>query len=158
MLAVADRHAVRLLEFSNRRALPSELKRLQRNLGQIEFDSSKVLEELSEQLSSYFQGDSMTFTVRTKQCGTPFEETVWTALRSIPLGQTRSYAQVAQSIGRPMAVRAVARTNGANQVSIVVPCHRVIGSDGSLVGYGGGISRKKWLLDHERRSAQKFGT
>ena len=81
--------------------------------------------------------------------GTPFQRTVWRALREIPCGATISYAELARRIGRPSAVRAVGLANGANPVSIVVPCHRVIGSDGSLTGYGGGIERKRWLLAHE---------
>ena len=81
---------------------------------------------------------------------------VWAALREIPCGETRSYSQIADRIGRPSAVRAVARANGANQVAILVPCHRVIGADGTLVGYGGKLWRKQWLLDHERRLDRLF--
>jgi AraC family transcriptional regulator of adaptative response/methylated-DNA-[protein]-cysteine methyltransferase len=81
---------------------------------------------------------------------------VWDALREIPCGETRSYGQIANRIGRPAAVRAVARANGANQVAILVPCHRVIGADGTLVGYGGKLWRKKWLLDHEQRLSKLF--
>jgi methylated-DNA-[protein]-cysteine S-methyltransferase len=82
--------------------------------------------------------------------GTPFQQRVWAALREIPVGATRSYGQLARAIGKPAAVRAVGTANGRNPVSLVVPCHRVIGSDGTLVGYGGGIERKRWLLQHER--------
>jgi methylated-DNA-[protein]-cysteine S-methyltransferase len=84
--------------------------------------------------------------------GTDFQRSVWRALRRIPCGETTSYGALAQRIGRPTAVRAVGHANGANPVSIVVPCHRVIGSDGSLTGYGGGIERKRWLLAHEQRA------
>ena len=84
--------------------------------------------------------------------GTPFQRAVWTALRSIPAGTTRSYAQLAAAIGRPTAVRAVGAANGANPVSIIIPCHRVIRSDGDLCGYSGGIERKRWLLAHERKA------
>lgn len=85
--------------------------------------------------------------------GTPFQLAVWRALAEIPSGETRSYAEVARRIGRPSAVRAVGLANGANPVGLVLPCHRVIGSDGSLTGYGGGVERKRWLLAHERRDA-----
>jgi methylated-DNA-[protein]-cysteine S-methyltransferase len=84
--------------------------------------------------------------------GTPFQKRVWNALREIPCGETWSYGQLARHIGKPRAVRAVGLANGANPVGIVVPCHRVIGADGSMTGYGGGIERKKWLLAHERRA------
>jgi methylated-DNA-[protein]-cysteine S-methyltransferase len=85
--------------------------------------------------------------------GTDFQRTVWQALRRIPCGTTISYGELARRIGRPAAVRAVGLANGANPVGVVVPCHRVIGADGSLTGYGGGIERKRWLLAHERASA-----
>ena len=81
--------------------------------------------------------------------GTPFQTTVWTALRGIPVGSTLSYSALARRIGRPAAVRAVGLANGANPIAVVVPCHRVVGANGSLVGYGGGMARKRWLLDHE---------
>jgi O-6-methylguanine DNA methyltransferase len=93
----------------------------------------------------------------TTSAGTPFQRAVWTALRQIPVGQTRSYAELASAIGRPSAVRAVAAANAANPISIVVPCHRVIGSDGSLTGYAGGLERKAWLLRHEQRGRAAAG-
>ncbi|KAF1006282.1 MAG: Methylated-DNA--protein-cysteine methyltransferase [Luteibacter sp.] len=85
--------------------------------------------------------------------GSPFTRSVWDELMTIPPGTTRSYSAIAASAGRPTAVRAVARANGANQIAIVIPCHRVIGADGSLTGYGGGLWRKEWLLRHERKFA-----
>lgn len=98
----------------------------------------------------YFAGDldSIT-TVAVETAGTPFQRAVWTALRDIPVGSTRSYAALAASIDRPRAVRAVGLANGANPIGIIVPCHRVVGSDASLTGYAGGLSRKRWLLEHE---------
>ena len=86
-----------------------------------------------------------------KTAGTDFQREVWRALRGIPCGTTLSYGELARRIGRPNAVRAVGLANGANPIGVVVPCHRVIGSNGSLTGYGGGIERKRWLLDHERQ-------
>ena len=106
---------------------------------------------LSQAISSYFAGDLTAIgTLPTKTNGTPFQRQVWQALREIPLGTTTSYGELARRIGRPKAVRAVGLANGSNPVGVIVPCHRVIGSNGSLTGYGGGIERKRWLLDHEK--------
>ena len=103
-------------------------------------------------IAAYFEGELEAIdSLPTATEGTPFQKRVWLALRDIPAGQTVSYGELAKRIGRPAAVRAVGLTNGANPIGIVVPCHRVIGSDGSLTGYGGGLERKRWLLDHERR-------
>jgi len=106
---------------------------------------------MSEAISSYFAGDlGMIDRLPVQTGGTEFQREVWHALREIPCGTTTSYGELAKRIGRPAAVRAVGLANGANPVAVVVPCHRVIGSDGSLTGYGGGIERKRWLLDHEK--------
>lgn len=105
---------------------------------------------LTLQLNEYFAGERTTFDVPIELIGTPFQIQVWQELRNIKYGQTRSYAQQAQSLARPEAIRAVANANGCNQIAIIVPCHRVIGSDGKLVGYAGGLVRKKWLLDLEQ--------
>jgi len=109
---------------------------------------------LTAALSAYFGGDLTAIDgLPVATAGTPFQESVWRALRTIPCGETLSYGALARQIGRPTAVRAVGLANGANPVAVVVPCHRVIGSDGSLTGYGGGIERKRWLLAHERSAA-----
>ena len=108
-----------------------------------------VLPEVREQLAAYFARDLEEFSLRTAVVGTPFQQRVWAALAEIPYGQTWSYAELARATGNPRAVRAVGLANGRNPVSIVVPCHRVVGSDGSLTGYGGGLERKRWLLDLE---------
>jgi methylated-DNA-[protein]-cysteine S-methyltransferase len=108
---------------------------------------------LTETMKSYFAGKlSSIDAVPTQTAGTPFQREVWRSLRQIPCGLTISYAELAKRIGRPNAVRAVGLANGSNPIGIVVPCHRVIGSGGSLTGYGGGIERKRWLLDHECKS------
>lgn len=151
MLAIVDDRGVHLLEFADRTALPTEINRLRTRVGPICFGNSPVLEELARQVETYFSGRSLTSDIPVVQRGSAFEATVWEALRQIPLGRTCSYGEIARSIGRPDAPRAVARANGANQVAIIVPCHRVIGADGSLTGYGGKIWRKRWLLEHERR-------
>jgi len=105
---------------------------------------------LTAAVAAYFEGDLRAIdTLPVELVGTPFQRSVWTALRAIPCGSTTSYSALAQRIDRPSAVRAVGLANGANPVGVVVPCHRVVGKDGSLTGYGGGMSRKRWLLDHE---------
>jgi methylated-DNA-[protein]-cysteine S-methyltransferase len=107
---------------------------------------------LSEKLKKYFSGDLLSIdTLPVQTAGTAFQREVWRALREIPCGTTISYGQLAERIGRPAAVRAVGLANGSNPIGVVVPCHRVIGSNGSLTGYGGGIERKRWLLQHETK-------
>lgn len=113
--------------------------------------SSPPFTETISQLEEYFAGDRTTFSVPLAPHGTAFQEQVWAALQDIPYGQTRTYGQLAAAIGRPTASRAVGLANGRNPVSIIVPCHRVIGADGSLTGYGGGLEGKRALLDLERR-------
>jgi methylated-DNA-[protein]-cysteine S-methyltransferase len=115
-----------------------------------------ALPELREQLIAYWRGELHDFDLRLTAPGTPFQQQVWAALRTIPFGQTWSYRQLAESIGRPSAVRAVGAANGRNPVFLVVPCHRVVGSTGTLVGYAGGLEMKARLLDHER--AALWGT
>lgn len=116
-------------------------------------DELRVLRETERQLRAYFDGALRAFDLPLAARGTPFQERTWAALRDIPFGESRSYAALAAAIGAPRAVRAVGAANGRNPLSIVVPCHRVIGSDGSLTGYGGGEERKRWLLAHELRVA-----
>lgn len=101
--------------------------------------------------ADYFDGKASGVDLPATASGTDFQRDVWAELRRIPAGETRTYAQIADAIGRPSAVRAVAQAIGANPLSIAVPCHRVVGSDGSITGYAGGVERKRWLLDHERR-------
>jgi AraC family transcriptional regulator, regulatory protein of adaptative response / methylated-DNA-[protein]-cysteine methyltransferase len=153
MVAVGDDTALYLLEFENRVALTGELRRLERDSGPIGQGSNSILEMLIAQLDDYFAGESAAFKVPTVQHGTPFEEAVWQALKQIPPGQTRSYGEIAKMLGQADKSREVGQANGRNKISIIVPCHRVIGANGFLVGYGGGLWRKKWLLDHERRYA-----
>ena len=111
------------------------------------------LRPVVEQLEAYFAGDRRDFDLPLAPAGTPFQRQVWSALQEIPYAQTRSYRDIAERIGSPKAVRAVGLANGRNPVSIVVPCHRVVGSDGSLTGYGGGLQNKQLLLDLEQRIA-----
>ncbi|MZP30696.1 methylated-DNA--[protein]-cysteine S-methyltransferase [Heliobacterium undosum] len=108
------------------------------------------LQACVQQLDEYFQGARQSFSLALALQGTAFQRRVWEALAAIPFGETRSYREIAEAIGNPKAVRAVGGANHNNPVGIIVPCHRVIGSDGSLTGYGGGLWRKEWLLNHEK--------
>jgi methylated-DNA-[protein]-cysteine S-methyltransferase len=110
-------------------------------------------EEAAEQLEQYFAGERTDFALRTRLLGSDFQRRVWEAVSGIPYGQTWTYAQLADAVGRPDRLRALAATNGRNPLAVVVPCHRVIGSDGSLTGYAGGLARKRFLLDLERTGA-----
>jgi methylated-DNA-[protein]-cysteine S-methyltransferase len=113
---------------------------------------SPMLIETARQLDEYFAGSRTSFDLPLDLRGTPFQQQAWRALASIPYGETRTYAEQAVRLGRPTAFRAVGAANGRNPISIVLPCHRVIGSDGSLTGFAGGLEAKRWLLDHERRT------
>ena len=112
--------------------------------------------EVGTELAAYFAGELSQFTVGLAPSGTSFQRSVWAALRRIPYGATTTYAQLAQTLDRPRAVRAVGHANGRNPISIIIPCHRVVGSDGGLTGYGGGLKRKQWLLRHERGEAPRW--
>jgi len=130
---------------------PACLARWQRHGIQVKEDGSKHNDTVARELDEYFTGRLREFTVPLDMRGTPFQRQVWELLRGIPYGETRSYGQIAHALGNPTAVRAVGGANGSNPVSIVVPCHRVIGSDGKLTGYGGGLDRKEALLNLEAR-------
>ncbi len=112
------------------------------------------LAEAKRQLRAYFAGDLTEFDLPLAMAGTEFQRTIWAALRSIPYGETRSYGWLAKAIGSPAASRAVGAANGANPIPIIVPCHRVIGSNGALTGFGGGIETKRHLLQHERQAVR----
>jgi AraC family transcriptional regulator of adaptative response/methylated-DNA-[protein]-cysteine methyltransferase len=145
-----------LLEFSDRRMLNTEYKDLSRYFKTtIEEGESIHFKSVREQLREYFEGSRKEFTLPLSTPGTPFQQAVWKELMTIPYGTTRSYLEQSVALKNPGAIRAVASANGMNRVSIVIPCHRVIGTDGSLTGYGGGLKRKRWLLDHEKRFSGK---
>ena len=114
---------------------------------------SPVLGEARAQLAAYFAGERRAFELALAPTGSPFFLRVWEAVLAIPFGETRTYGQIAAQLGQPRAGRAVGLANGRNPVPIIVPCHRLVGADGSLTGYGGGLERKRWLLDHEARVA-----
>lgn len=113
-------------------------------------DLPSCIKECAKQIDEYFQGNRKTFSLNLIMQGTDFQKSVWRQLMKIPYGTTASYGEVAVAIGNPTACRAVGSANGKNPISIIVPCHRVIGSDGTLTGYGGGLWRKEWLLKHEK--------
>lgn len=121
--------------------------------GMVEQPDRAVLAETSRQLGDYFAGQRQAFTVKLDFRGTEFQKAVWGALVGIPYGETRSYGQLAHQLGRPGASRAVGAANGRNPISIIAPCHRVLGSNGALTGFAGGLDAKRYLLDHERRFA-----
>ena len=148
MLACATKEGVCLLEFMDFGVLEEglELEALS-----AQRSPSLHIPLLKTELEGYFEGNLQSFSVPLFAPATPFQEAAWRALLSIPYGNTRSYREQAEAIGRPKAFRAVAQANHRNRITVVIPCHRVIGADGSLTGFGSGLWRKEWLLDHERR-------
>jgi AraC family transcriptional regulator of adaptative response/methylated-DNA-[protein]-cysteine methyltransferase len=154
MLALANDEGLYLLEFVDRRALETQIATLRRQLGcAIVPGAARPLDVIADELARYFQGTLTAFTVPLVLPGTPFQLEVWRRLRRIPHGEVLSYGELARDIGRPGAQRAVGRANGDNRIAVVIPCHRVVRTGGALCGYGGGLWRKKWLLDHERSTA-----
>ena len=153
MFAGATRHGLCLLEFTDRRMLETEFKDLRKRLNSVILPGeTEILTQTQSELSQYFEGKRKDFSIPLDTPGTDFQQSVWQMLQKIPYGETRSYKEQAIAINNPRAVRAVASANGHNRVAIIIPCHRVIGSDGSLTGYGGGLHRKQWLLDLEREN------
>jgi len=151
MFAGAVAAGICLLEFTDRKMLETELKSLAKQLNANIIQGANVhFETLQQQLAEYFDGKRKVFTVPLYCPGTPFQQMIWSILQTVPYGTTSSYKQQAMAVNRPEAIRAVANANGMNRISILVPCHRIIAEDGQLAGYGGGIWRKKWLLDHEK--------
>jgi len=153
LFAGAVDEGVCLLEFTDRRMLETQISRLKKRLGaKLIPGNHPHFDELNKQISAYFKGELQEFSIPLVLPGTEFQKQVWDELRSIPYGATRSYQDQANAIGKPKAIRAVATANGDNRIAIIIPCHRVIGKDGALVGYGGGIWRKQYLLDLERKN------
>ncbi len=153
MMAGANADGICLLEFTDRRMLETQIARLRKHLhAEMVTGTHAHLKLLEQQLHQYFSGSRSAFDLPLVLPGSDFQRNVWHELRSIPPGTTRSYKEQALAIGNVQAVRAVARANGDNRIAIIIPCHRVIGSNGELTGYGGGLWRKQWLLDHEKQS------
>lgn len=154
MFIAATDNGICMIEFVDRRMLETEFKDLQRLLkSKIIAGENKHIKQAKKELKEYFGGERSVFDIPLDHPGTDFQNQVWKGLRDIPYGKTRTYQQQAIHINNPKAVRAVGTANGCNRISIVVPCHRVIGKDGNLTGYGGGLERKRWLLDHEKKNA-----
>ncbi len=153
MLALANDGGLHLLEFVDRRGLEREIACLmKRTRCAVVPGDNQHLNQLGEELKGYFDGTLTDFTVPRVVAGSAFERGVWSLLRTIPPGETWSYAQLARTLGSANATRAVGRANGRNCLALVIPCHRVIRADGNLCGYGGSVWRKRWLLEHERRA------
>ncbi len=153
MLAIANEEALYLLEFVERRGLEREIERLRiRTKSAIIPGTTAPILSIENELKAYFAGTLQTFKTPFFLLGSPFQKLAWEALINIPYGEKRSYVNQATAIGKPSACRAVANANGANQLAIIIPCHRIINHNGALGGYGGGIQRKQWLIDHEKQN------
>jgi len=151
MIAMGDEKALYLLDFVDRRTLEREIDLLRKKWKvAIIPGETDILKSIQTEVKNYFEGKSFEFKTPMQTIGSLFQKKVWEELKKIPVGETRSYLDIAKAIGLPTAYRAVANANGANKLGIIIPCHRVINHDGELGGYGGGIARKKWLLEHER--------
>ena len=156
LLAGATDEGLCLLEFNDKKRASTECRDLVKLLNQqVEEGENKHLTALRQQLEGYFSGSLKEFSIPLVTPGTDFQQEVWKELMEIPYGTTRSYQEQANALRRSDSVRAVANANGMNRISIIIPCHRVIGSDGRLTGYGGGLKRKRWLLDHEKKYSGK---
>lgn len=150
ILAVANETHLHAIEFHDEKTRETALPQMERKrAARIVPGTSDALEQFSEEFLKYLAGESFDFRVPLHVEGSEFERRVWEKLLDVPLGETCSYGDLARAIGEPTAFRAVAQANNANRLPIVIPCHRCIGSDGSLTGFGGGLWRKKWLLRHE---------
>lgn len=154
MFVCATARGVCLLEFVDRRMLETEFSDLQRLLNaRILAGENEHTRQAEKEISDYFAGHRRHFDMALDLPGSAFQRLVWQGLQDVPYGQTTHYQCLAERIAKPLAVRAVAAANGANRVAIVIPCHRIIGKNGTMTGYGGGIARKKWLIEHEARHA-----
>jgi methylated-DNA-[protein]-cysteine S-methyltransferase len=155
LVATDDEGRLRLLDWKTHEDRMHRLVSRLYGPGRVRLLAGDASPAVVENLHAFFAGDLAALDgIVVETAGTPFQRDVWAALRQIPAGKTWTYGQLARHIGRPSAVRAVGAANGANPIGVVVPCHRVIGHDGALTGYAGGMDRKTWLLDHERRSAR----
>jgi len=154
MVVAADRDGnLRAAEWTDHEERMHRLLGVHYRGREVRLISGRRLNGLTDAIGRYFRGELEAIAgLPVETSGTPFQRQVWRALREIPCGRTLSYARLAERVGRPAAIRAVGSANGSNPVGVVVPCHRVIGSDGSLTGYAGGIERKRWLLEHEQKA------
>jgi len=160
MLVLSDERGIlRALDWQGYEARMQRLLTSQYGAGAVHLAAGRSASPLRDKLSAYFAGELNALAgLPVLTGGTPFQREVWAALRKIPAGKTLSYGALAKRIGRPNAVRAVGLANAANPIGVVVPCHRVIGADGSLTGYAGGLERKRWMLEHEGAVLRALGT
>lgn len=155
LIIADDQGRLRAIDWRDHESRMRDLLRVQYGKAGFSLEAGHDAYGLGQALSRYFAGELTAIDpLPVETVGTPFQRQVWQQLRKIPCGRTISYGELARQIGRPAAVRAVGLANGSNPISIVVPCHRVIGADGSLTGYGGGIERKRWLLAHEQQQSE----
>lgn len=153
IMGVSDR-GLCLLEFAERRMLETQLKRLRQHMGRVFLPGDHpLMKQVKDELDAYFDGSLRKFSVPLQAPGTAFQESVWAALQKVPYGEQCSYGDIAKQIGQPSAVRALGRANGDNRIAIIIPCHRIVGADGELTGYGGGLWRKEYLLAMEQAQA-----
>jgi len=153
MIAFDEKGNLRAVDWTDYEPRMQSILRRQYGANGFTLEPGKCPQRITDAINRYFSGDLAALdTLPVATAGTPFQRAVWQALREIPCGTTVSYAALAQKIGKPTAMRAVGLANGSNPVGVIVPCHRVIGANGSLTGYGGGLDRKRWLLDHESNS------
>ena len=158
MRIAASDEGICLFDFQYRKSIDSIMARIESLSGDKFAEGEHPhFNLLEEQIGEYFTGIRKEFDLPLHLLGTPFQKSVWQGLLQIPYGETRSYKQQSIFLGNEKAIRAVAGANGENGIAIIIPCHRVIGENGSLTGYGGGLQRKKWLLDHERKHSGKTG-
>ena len=155
MLAIKSEKGLCMLEFFDGKSTEKQLKEIE-NLGEILEKDDEILNRLETELNDYFKGNLKEFTIPLDLIGTDFQKKVWNELIKIPFGETRSYKEQSIAVGDLLAIRAVANANGKNKIAIIVPCHRVIGSDGSLTGYAGGKKRKQFLLELESQQLNLF--
>ena len=156
MIGGTTTEGICLLEFINRIRLEKELVDLQKMLNAVIIAGrNQYSDQLEKEVGEYFEGKRKVFSVPVHTPGNEFSKSVWRMLMNIPYGQTWTYKKQAEMLNNPKAIRAIGTTNGRNRLAIIIPCHRVIGSNGSLVGYAGGIEKKKWLLNFEREHSEK---
>lgn len=153
MVAIADEQSIYLLEFTDNKKIKHKIQKIQSQTD-VEFTNqgNQPINQIFHELQNYFDGSLKEFKTPITILGSNFQRTVWQDLMNVPYGKTKSYAEQALAIGKPKSFRAVANANGANQMAIIIPCHRIINSSGNLGGYGGGLNRKSWLLAHEKKN------
>ena len=156
MTAGATDDGLFLLDFQDRKTLQGWSNELKKQFGEISDGiNNQFTLQIKNELAEYFTGKRKTFEIQLAAVGTDFQLSVWEELKKIPYGVTISYTELAENLGKPESIRAIANANGKNKIAIVVPCHRVIGANGKLTGYSGGLHRKKWLIEHEKKHSGK---